>query len=82
MKKMLMCDVLNIYLNTNVKHCVQRISKRGRDGESNIKETYLQTLEDKYIDLYSNLNKFNINGNVNLKEFDNCVHEIIKEIKI
>eukprot|EP01080_Neovahlkampfia_damariscottae_P007530 gene7530-11854_t len=80
MKKMSMCDVLNIYLNTNVKHCLQRISKRARDGESNIKDTYLQKLEDKYIDLYSNLNKFELNGNVSLKEFDNCVNQIVSKI--
>jgi deoxyadenosine/deoxycytidine kinase len=80
MKNLSLCDVYNVYLHTDIQNCLQRISKRGRGGESNIRDTYLQNLEDKYFELYNNLNKFEVDGNVSIKEIDRTVEHILSKI--
>ena len=42
-------DIL-VYLHANIERLQQNISKRGRNFEQNISNTYLQNIQDKYLD--------------------------------
>jgi deoxyadenosine/deoxycytidine kinase len=47
-----------IYIDVDLDTCMERIKKRGRPGEENIKKAYLQKLKTKMdllFDLYSNM---------------------------
>ena len=58
-----------LYLDVPIKTCIDRISKRNRQGEQNINSDYLEKCENKYFDwMISNNIKYNmINGNLGIE---------------
>ena len=49
---------LLVYLYADVERLQKNIKKRGRDFEQNISDTYLQNIQDKYIDYLKKQNDF------------------------
>lgn len=72
-----------IYVDTTVTNCFDRISKRHRDGESNIEFDYLKQCHDyheDYVILFDN--KLHLDGNDDIYEQTNVMTEWLAKIDV
>ncbi len=72
-----------IYLKTKPEVCFERISKRNRDGESNIPLDYLENCHNYHEDMIKNINDevLVIDSNVDTDINPNIINEWIDKIK-
>lgn len=47
---------IQVYIDTDVQHCLQRVRKRGREGEEGLDLQYLQLIHDKHQQWLANRN--------------------------
>ena len=73
---------LKLFIDTNVSTCMERIARRGRNCEKNIKHTYLEKLEEGYRKDSSSSFDACFSGNKEICAIANDIIETVSSYKI
>jgi deoxyadenosine/deoxycytidine kinase len=71
-----------IYIDTPPDECMKRINSRTQDGDSGVSIDYLKTLDQKYTEMYTNMNckKYILDGTQCEKRIHQNILNIINEV--